>query len=150
MGLPHHEFRFFYPYLDSFEHQDSDTARFEAVCFDCPGWDECSDCTIERGAIMPTCEASLEHSVASEPGLTLETLAIDEGYWRATTTSKTILECYNTDACAGGVTGSATFCAPGYTGPCEERCENAPCLPLSFIDGYDPPLYHTTYLQALA
>ena len=52
--------------------------------------------------------------------MSLEELDIDEGYWRATNTSKTILECYNTDACKGGKTGAQGYCDAGYadTGPC--------------------------------
>ncbi|CAN0398759.1 unnamed protein product, partial [Ectocarpus sp. 13 AM-2016] len=46
----------------------------------------------------------------------LETLHIDEGYWRATTKSDNILACYNEDACSGGQTGVDSFCASGYTG----------------------------------
>lgn len=103
-----------------FEQQEGISPRYEAVCLDCPGWDECSNCTIERGNVTPTCKASLEHTTASEPGVRLETLNIDEGYWRATNTSEKILACYNADACIGGVTGADSFCAPGYTGPCEE------------------------------
>ncbi|CAM9175464.1 unnamed protein product, partial [Hapterophycus canaliculatus] len=67
------------------------TARFGAVCFDCPDWNECLDF-----------------------GFTLETLSIDEGYWRATNDSDSILACYNPDACSGGQTGSDSFCAVGY------------------------------------
>lgn len=111
------------PYLTaafvSFEKQEATTARFETVCFDCPDWDECGDCTIERGGVTPTCESPLEHTTASEPGVTMETLRIDKGYRRATNTSDNILACYNADACTGGVTGAEGYCASGYTGPCE-------------------------------
>eukprot|EP00903_Cladosiphon_okamuranus_P006562 g6410.t1 len=107
--------------------------RYETVCLDCPDWDECFDCTIGRSNVMPTCEASLEHTTASEPGITVETLNINEGYWRATNTSENILECYNTDACSGGMTGADSFCAPGYTGPYCAVCET----------GYSPSLANT-------
>ncbi|CAN0499411.1 unnamed protein product, partial [Scytosiphon promiscuus] len=56
---------------------------------------------------------------ANEPGNTLETLSIDKGYWRATSSSDTILACYNTDACAGGQTETEAFCNAGYSGACE-------------------------------
>ncbi|CAN0437324.1 unnamed protein product [Ectocarpus sp. 12 AP-2014] len=97
--------------------------RFETVCFDCPGWDECSSCTIESGDTTPTCEAPLEHTSADAESITLETLHIDEGYWRATTKSENILACYNEDACSGGQTGVDSFCASGYTGPYCAVCE---------------------------
>lgn len=69
------------------EKQEKGAARYEAVCVDCPDWDEFSGCTIKGGDLTPTCEVSLEHTTAEEPGLTLETLNIDRGYWRATTES---------------------------------------------------------------
>eukprot|EP00752_Nemacystus_decipiens_P012380 g10972.t1 len=99
------------------------TGRFETVCFNCFDWNECVGCTIEAGGITPTCEAPLEHTTASEPGVTLETLNISRGYWRATNMSDNILACYNAGACSGGVTGSASYCAPGYTGPYCAVCE---------------------------
>lgn len=98
-------------------------ARFETVCFDCPTWDECSGCTIENGDVTPTCEVPLEHTSADKNGLTLETLNIDEGYWRATIESVIILACFNVDACRGGETGVDLFCAAGYQGPCERNVE---------------------------
>lgn len=72
-----------------------------------------------RGNVVPTCEAPLEHSEAKQPDVTLETLSVAEGYWRATNDSVNILACYNVDACVGGQTGAEEFCAQGYTGPCE-------------------------------
>lgn len=50
----------------------------------------------------------------------LRTLHVDQGFWRATPMSRNILECYNKEACLGGLTGSAEFCALGYEGPCEQ------------------------------
>lgn len=91
------------------------------MCFDCPAWEECSDCTITEGTVTPECEAPLEHSSADTVGVTMETLSIDEGYWRATNESYRILACYNADACEGGQTGSEGYCAEGYKGPCEWR-----------------------------
>ncbi|CAM9692446.1 unnamed protein product, partial [Ectocarpus sp. 12 AP-2014] len=82
--------------------EEGSTSRYETVCFDCPDWDECLGCMIEEGEVTPTCEAPLEHTNAEEPGLTLETLNIDGGYWRTTTDSDDILACYNPDACRGG------------------------------------------------
>ncbi|CBJ33597.1 conserved unknown protein [Ectocarpus siliculosus] len=103
--------------------QEDPNARFETVCVDCPAWDECFECIIADGTITPTCEVPLEHTSADEDGLTLETLKLDEGYWRATTESVIILACYNADACAGGKTGADSFCASGYQGPYCAVCE---------------------------
>lgn len=103
------------------EQQEETNVRFETVCFDCPAWEECSGCTIESSDVTPTCEVPLEHTSADKDGLSLETLKIDEGYWRATTESVIILGCYNADACRGGETGADSFCASGYQGLCERR-----------------------------
>lgn len=62
--------------------------------------------------------------------ITLETLTILPGYWRSVATSTTILPCWNEDACLGGVTDNANFCASGYTGPCElGNCRCLQCRP---------------------
>ncbi|CAM9358530.1 unnamed protein product [Ectocarpus sp. 13 AM-2016] len=98
-------------------------ARYESVCSDCPEWDECLGCSMTRGNVVPTCEAPLEHTEAKQPDVTLETLSVAEGYWRATNDSVNILACYNVDACVGGQTGAEEFCAQGYTGPYCAVCE---------------------------
>lgn len=89
------------------------------MCQGCPDWDECSGCDITRDGIASTCEAPLDHTTADEDGVTLETLDVDEGFWRASNESDKILACFNEDACSGGQTGAEGYCAPGYKGPCE-------------------------------
>ena len=89
------------------------------MCFDCPDWDECSGCTITKGDVKPVCEVPLEHTTAEGPGVTVDTLTIARGYWRATNQSEKILACYNADACIGGETGADGYCSPGYKGACE-------------------------------
>ncbi|CAM9835026.1 unnamed protein product [Pylaiella littoralis] len=108
-------------------------ARFEAVCYDCPGWNECSTCDITRSNVVPTCAAPLEHTSVDDDGVTLETLNINRGYWRATSESDKILACYNSDACNGGQTGADTYCSPGYEGPYCAVCGT----------DYSPSLSHT-------
>ncbi|CAM9846642.1 unnamed protein product [Sphacelaria rigidula] len=108
---------------DTDTEKERPTARYETVCFDCPEWDECLGCSIARGNVVSTCEAPLEHTDATKPGTTLETLNIASGYWRATSDSDNILACYNADACNGGQTGADDYCAPGYTGPYCAVCE---------------------------
>eukprot|EP00903_Cladosiphon_okamuranus_P012529 g11732.t1 len=76
-------------------------AQFEMVCFDCPDWDTCVNWTIERDDITATCEAPLECTSADADGVTLETLHISQGYWRATNQSDIILAYYNADAYSG-------------------------------------------------
>lgn len=90
---------------------------FGTVCTGCP--EPCDDCIFDT--LAPKCvtlsAAGIAH--ASSPGseTTIEDIVIDKGYWRATNTSTSILECYNEDACPGGITTGK--CNTGYEGPCE-------------------------------
>lgn len=110
--------------------QEDGATRFETTCFDCPDWDMCFGCTIESGDVTPVCKVPLEHTSADAGDVTLKTLNIDAGYWRATNTSEEILACYNPEACSGGQTGADSFCASGYKGPCEGIREEATRLML--------------------
>lgn len=74
---------------------------------------------MEQENLVPVCTEAYEHSDSNGINVTIEFLDIEAGYWRATNTSDEILECYNTDACLGGITGEAAFCLEGYEGPCE-------------------------------
>ncbi|CAM9790765.1 unnamed protein product [Scytosiphon promiscuus] len=103
--------------------EEGDTERFEAVCLDCPSWDECSGCSITKGNVTPACVAPLDHTSADEPGAVLETLNITQGYWRSTSKSYQIVACFNADACSGGQTGADDYCTPGYKGPYCAVCE---------------------------
>ena len=73
--------------------------------------------------LVPQCismsDAGIEHASSIGGISAIEELDIDQGYWRATTDSIYILQCYNPDACKGGMTGTADFCEKGYQGPCE-------------------------------
>ena len=112
------------------------------MCSDCPGWDECSNCTIERGDLTSTCATPLEHTTATEPGTALETLDIDQGYWRVTNTSDNVLACYNPDACIGGQTGAGGFCAQGYKGPCKGVRKKTHAWYLPCFESNLPSLIH--------
>lgn len=93
---------------------------FEIVCDDCQI--PCTECDFgEDSKDTPRCKAELENSESAGGNETLETLSINEGYWRATNTSEIVRECYNTDACAGGQTGNDEYCKDGYRGPCEKH-----------------------------
>lgn len=92
--------------------------RYLKVCDGCPV-DACNESIYIKDLRDITCSSALEHTT-SLSGATVETLQIEDGYWRATNTSKTVLQCYNAAACRGGQTGDANFCEGGYTGPCEE------------------------------
>ena len=59
----------------------------------------------------------MENAHSSGGVVTVEDLVIKKGYWRATATSTSVLECYNGNACLGGFTTGS--CAEGYEGPCK-------------------------------
>ena len=103
-----------------------DTERYNRVCGGCQP--ECRNCILGDSNLDATCSNELEHTTATGPVNTLETLSIDKGYWRATNASSDILACFNKAACLGGQTGSATFCDDGYMGPCERSNERTPCF----------------------
>ena len=73
--------------------------------------------------LVPQCismsDAGIEHASSVGGVNTIEELDIDQGYWRATTDSIYVFQCYNSDACKGGLTGTPDFCEKGYQGPCE-------------------------------
>ena len=64
----------------------------------------------------------LEHTesagVDTGTPITLETLRIEKGYWRAVASSESIFPCWNSDACLGGITGENGYCKEGYSGAC--------------------------------
>ena len=90
---------------------------YEAACNGCHV--SCDGCSFEEPRLVPTCTDELDHTSSGGGTVTLEQLAIDPGYWRATASSEDVLACYHADACLGGVTGTAGYCREGYEGPCE-------------------------------
>ncbi|CAN0156092.1 unnamed protein product, partial [Laminaria digitata] len=64
------------------------------------------------------CEVPPDGATAERNGTTVGTLSLDEGYFRTSNQSHVILKCFHQNACVGG-TDTANYCAPGYTGPCE-------------------------------
>ncbi|CAN0137715.1 unnamed protein product, partial [Ectocarpus fasciculatus] len=75
----------------------------------------CDGCA--QPLLVPLCSDVIPHSRSDGGLVTLETLEIDPGYWRATNSSTEVLACYNEDACAGGTTGATEYCVEGYEGP---------------------------------
>ncbi|CAN0368442.1 unnamed protein product, partial [Laminaria digitata] len=59
------------------------------------------------------CRSTLEHTTSFGANGTLESLTLQQGYWRNSPTSKDIRECYETSACVGGTEG---YCEEGYKG----------------------------------
>ncbi|CAN0428572.1 unnamed protein product [Ascophyllum nodosum] len=88
----------------------------ETVCAhcSCSKCNPCENCSYGEINKVPTCETALEHTTSE--GGTIEELAIDAGFWRATSDSTNILECYYAKACKGGVTGDPGYCTQGYEG----------------------------------
>jgi hypothetical protein len=55
-------------------------------------------------------------------GTNTATLQLAAGLWRPRLDSTIVFECYNADACAGGValtSSTQDYCTAGYTGPCK-------------------------------
>lgn len=96
----------------------------------CVGCGSCIDCVIEDH--VPTCTDIFDHSESYGGNTTLENISISEGFWRATSTSRDVLQCHNEDACIGGVTGSDDYCEEGYEGPYCSICSEGYSEHLSF------------------
>ena len=107
-----------YPPLCS-RQTSADNCRFELACAQC--LDGCesdlTDVTIDTDT-LPTCEPLPEGVRSSTTATTLQSFDIEEGYYRISTESPIVLECYQKDACIGGVNFS-NYCAIGYDGPCK-------------------------------
>ncbi|CAM9774589.1 unnamed protein product [Ectocarpus sp. 6 AP-2014] len=103
---------------------------FEAVCNGCQT--TCVGCAFADPLLVPTCTDLLEHSTSSDGRDTLETLSIQAGYWRATTSGTEVLACYHADACLGGVTGTSGYCLEGYEGPYCAVCSEGYSAQLGF------------------
>ena len=98
----------------------------------CDGCDECSDCIFEEEDIEPVCLEQLPNTYSDGGNATVASLDIEPGYWRATSESLVILECYNEDACGGGITGEPLECLDGYEGPYCSICSDGYSTTLSF------------------
>ncbi|CBN75178.1 polymorphic Outer membrane protein G/I family [Ectocarpus siliculosus] len=103
---------------------------FEAVCNGCQT--TCVGCAFADPLLVPTCTDLLEHSTSSDGRDTLETLSIQAGYWRATTSGTEVLACYHADSGLGGVTGTSGYCLEGYEGPYCAVCSEGYSAQLGF------------------
>lgn len=70
------------------------------------------------GGKPPTCEMIPVGVRPSSSVTTIETFDLEEGYYRVSSESPIVLECYQDDACVGG-TDASNYCKSGYRGPCE-------------------------------
>jgi len=69
-------------------------------------------------------EISEEGTDCEEEGATLESLPLEEGFWRTTSTSTDIRACIVKEACVGG-TEAGKYCAEGHEGPYCDVCEES-------------------------
>lgn len=98
--------------------EDTEGCRFDLVCSRC--FTGCRDdvATVVDAGLAPECALTLEHTTTSSSGGTLASLELDEGFYRTSAESSSILECFNRDACKGG-SDASSYCAEGYRGPCK-------------------------------
>ena len=77
---------------------------------------------------VPVCAVVPEGvNITGISGMTLETLNLMPGFFRTSTKSREVLECYRKEACMGGSIVSR-YCAEGYAGPCEEFYLHIVCV----------------------
>ena len=69
---------------------------------------------------LPVCASPPLGAVAHSRGITVETLAVEKGYFRTSNRSHDVRECYHKNSCSGG-SDADTYCSSGYRGPCENR-----------------------------
>ena len=94
-------------------------SAYSTACYKCPEQDQCTNCTVLNGDKVQVCEPVLAHTSSPSPNGTLRSLELQKGFWRSSSTSKDIRECYEEKACVGG---AFDYCAIGYTGPCKYHC----------------------------
>ncbi|CAN0231803.1 unnamed protein product, partial [Ascophyllum nodosum] len=71
---------------------------------------------------VPVCAVVPEGvNITGISGMTLETLNLMPGFFRTSTKSREVLECYRKEACMGGSIVSR-YCAEGYAGPYCSDC----------------------------
>ncbi|CAM9468153.1 unnamed protein product [Ectocarpus sp. 6 AP-2014] len=104
--------------------------HFEAICNGCDT--TCDGCVFAEGSLAPICTEVMDHSTSDGGNVTLQTLSIDRGFWRASASSTEVLACYHADACLGGVTGASGYCEEGYEGPYCGICSDGYTEQLSF------------------
>ena len=92
------------------------TSSFATACESCPI--DCQNCTVENPNRVQQCRSVIEHTTSSGANGALESLTLQQGFWRSSLTSKEILQCYESSACVGG---TEEYCNDGYQGPRECR-----------------------------
>lgn len=73
---------------------------------------------MQRNESVPYCEAIPPGVDIGDSGLTLESFALEKGYFRVSNASSVVLKCYQEEACRGG-SDARGYCGNGYEGPCK-------------------------------
>ena len=60
--------------------------------------------------------------VESDKAYTIETIVIEDGWWRTSSTSDEVKECPTYDYCVSNKSSSSDLCADGHTGAYCEVC----------------------------
>ena len=106
--------------------QQTDTCGrcLDEVCARCSrGGDELTDMKDVRTDGYPVCAEPPPGTTASASGTSVMTLSLEKGYYRTSNSSHVVLQCFQESACLGGDDADA-YCAPGYTGPCENIADS--------------------------
>eukprot|EP00904_Undaria_pinnatifida_P002436 jgi/Undpi1/12193/HiC_scaffold_5.g01869.m1 len=90
----------------------NDSSSFELACESCA--EDCNNCTVETPNRGQECQPVLEHTTSDAANGGIESLNLQQGFWRSSGTSRDIRECYESSACVGGTEG---YCSEGYEGP---------------------------------
>ncbi|CAN0193529.1 unnamed protein product, partial [Ascophyllum nodosum] len=107
---------------DSDVFEGSDTCRWGVVCSRCT-----DQCKAPEGIDMdettvPVCVVVPEGvRTTGDPGMTIETLSLTSGFYRASYQSREVLKCHRKEACMGG-SDASRYCAKGYAGPYCAAC----------------------------
>ncbi|CAM9623221.1 unnamed protein product [Scytosiphon promiscuus] len=89
---------------------DYNVSAYATACVAC----DCSNCTTSYPDQALLCSPVMEHTTSPTADGTIESLDLSQGYWRSSSTSTVIRECYETESCTGG---SEEYCKIGYSGP---------------------------------
>ncbi|CAM9682647.1 unnamed protein product, partial [Laminaria digitata] len=98
------------------------------VCVGYNALDKCTDCVLKDHRYRRV----RIYWISRGGNVTLENISVNQGFWRATSSSREVLQCYNENACIGGVTGSPGYCEEGYEGPYCSICSEGYSEHLSF------------------
>lgn len=97
---------------------DSDACRFSMVCAHCSNGCETPSTVEVDNMNVPVCRTIPKGVNPLSPSMTVADLDLENGYFRFSIESANVLECYQPDACGGGI-DATNYCKNGYEGPCK-------------------------------